>query len=166
MLALEAHTDLCGHPYGSCVARGDKANETAYAKLQASIVCNRKRSLSSESLTPACFGNEEGQFYLKFAVNLPGQQATPSEKRTGTALDRSPKSQPRELGMAVLKPLEFPLGFLEGARTVWKVAPDLGITVQNEQRVEIAWLEVPKRKARSLQDDHDRTLDLAPNISS
>ena len=57
--------------------------------------------------------------------------------------------------MTMLKPLELPLGLLERARTVRKVAADLGIAIQNEKRVEVAWVEVPKRKARSLQDDHD-----------
>ena len=68
--------------------------------------------------------------------------------------------------MTVPKPIEFPLGFLECARTVWEVAADLGVTVQKEQGVEVTWLKVPKFKARSLQDDHDIALVPTPDVSS
>ena len=65
--------------------------------------------------------------------------------------------------MAALKPLEFPLGFLECARTVRKVPTNVWIPVEKEKSVEVTGFQSPKYHARGFKDDHGRCLVPTPN---
>ena len=57
--------------------------------------------------------------------------------------------------MVTLKePLEFFLGFSEGARAIWEVRPNLRIAVKPIERIQVAHFEVSKGQTPGFQDNH------------
>ena len=102
----------------------------------------RSSRFRSEAFTPARLVDEERQLDLVLTVDLPGQQAAPSEKGTGTPFHGSPKTEAGMIGVPIAEPLELLLGFIECARSVRKVASDFGVAIELEQRAQVLGHEV------------------------
>ena len=59
--------------------------------------------------------------------------------------------------MVASKPVEFFLRPGQRSSFIRKVATNLGVAVQREQRVQIGGLQMPQDESRGLDDDHGRS---------
>jgi hypothetical protein len=154
MFPLERHAHRPSDPDRCFVSRKYQTYEALEVKNVSGMFKDCARRLSGKALSPPFLGDKKRKFYFLDSFNLPRQQAAPTEKRSGALLDGGPEPQLVALGMAVAKVVQLFLGLCKRSRSVWKIATNLGVTIERKECIKVGCLKMTKYKPLSFEDDH------------
>ena len=149
---LEAHADPLGHPDRGRVGRIDQADQARQPEPSERVGRDRPRRLGRKPLAPVRPRKQVGDLDLGSPLDRPRQQAAAADERAVALVDRRPQPELGVIGVPVEEPFELLPGFLAGQRALGEVAPDLGVAVQGEQRVEVVRLEAAQDQPVGLED--------------
>lgn len=153
-VALVDHACFRRYAHRSRVPVHNKTDQTLQAQVLLSVSTDRQSGLGREPLAPSRLVDEERQFYLALSVDRPGQQPASANELAGTSLHGCPQPQFGAAWMPKPMPFEFIFRLGKRARAFGKVASNLRIAVEPEERLDVFRLEVAECQSGRLEDDH------------
>ncbi len=94
------------------------------------VADDSSRGLRGQALAPAILLDHEGELNLISAFDVPWQQAAPTQKLAGMAVNCGPQAQLGMIRVATHEPLELLFRFLMSSSSVRKIPPDLRISIE------------------------------------
>ena len=151
---FEFHADFPRDVHRGRVLRKHHADQPRQPQHVEGVVHDALRRFGRQALSLECRIDEVRDLDFVPAVERPRQQPAAADEALRQLVDRGPETQFGMRRMAVQEPLEFLLRLPAVERAVGKVATDLRVAIQREQRIEVVALQAPQRQARRLEDQH------------